>query len=155
MVSEGCTASVCSCTDFVVLRGAAPLRYGAVKEDLVDVRRACVAEEANVEEAIKTTVNHFGGIDIRTWLRGRVRCPLGRYEQVVFLLCAVVNNASAINTTKTLDTSMKKYDLMHQINNRGTFMTSKVTGAVRARRGRVCPFAPLCTRARSWPSPTC
>ena len=41
-------------------------------------------------------------------------------------LTAVVNNASAISTTKTLDTTMKKYDLMHQINNRGTFLTSKV-----------------------------
>lgn len=38
----------------------------------------------------------------------------------------LVNNASAISLTPTLDTSMKKYDLMHQINIRGTFMVSKI-----------------------------
>ena len=36
-----------------------------------------------------------------------------------------VNNASAISITPTLQTDMKKYDLMHSINTRGTFMTSK------------------------------
>lgn len=38
----------------------------------------------------------------------------------------MINNASAISLTGTLDTSMKKYDLMHQINIRGTFLVSKV-----------------------------
>lgn len=38
----------------------------------------------------------------------------------------LVNNASAISLTPTLETSMKKYDLMHQINIRGTFLVSKV-----------------------------
>lgn len=37
----------------------------------------------------------------------------------------LVNNASAINLVGTVDQSMKKYDLMHQINIRGTFMVSK------------------------------
>lgn len=37
-----------------------------------------------------------------------------------------MNNASAISLTDTLDTSMKKYDLMHQINIKGTFLVSKV-----------------------------
>jgi citronellol/citronellal dehydrogenase len=36
-----------------------------------------------------------------------------------------VNNASAIQLTKTTETDMKRYDLMHQINTRGTFMVSK------------------------------
>eukprot|EP01121_Diplochlamys_sp_Union-15-3_P022868 TRINITY_DN986_c0_g3_i1.p1 TRINITY_DN986_c0_g3~~TRINITY_DN986_c0_g3_i1.p1 ORF type:complete len:304 (+),score=59.89 TRINITY_DN986_c0_g3_i1:10-921(+) len=62
----------------------------------VDVRSA-----ENIEKAIKDTVEHFGGIDI------------------------VVNNASAISLTGTLDTDAKRYDLMHQINTRGTFFTSK------------------------------
>lgn len=35
----------------------------------------------------------------------------------------VVNNASAISLTGTIDTSMKKYDLMNHINTRGTFLT--------------------------------
>ena len=38
----------------------------------------------------------------------------------------VVNNASAISLTGTLQTDMKRYDLMHGINTRGTFLVSKV-----------------------------
>ena len=34
----------------------------------------------------------------------------------------VVNNASAISLTGTVDTTMKRYDLMHHINTRGTFL---------------------------------
>jgi citronellol/citronellal dehydrogenase len=57
--------------------------------------------EEQVEEAVKKTVEKFGGIDI------------------------CVNNASAISLTGTLETPMKRYDLMHQINGRGTFLTSQ------------------------------
>jgi citronellol/citronellal dehydrogenase len=38
----------------------------------------------------------------------------------------LINNASAINLTGTLDLNMKSYDLMHGINTRGTFLTSKL-----------------------------
>ena len=37
-----------------------------------------------------------------------------------------VNNASAISLTNTEKTTMKKYDLMHHINTRGTFLASKL-----------------------------
>ena len=60
-----------------------------------------VRDEENVLKAVEETVSHFGGIDI------------------------CVNNASAISLTKTLDTDMKRYDLMHQINGRGTYLVSK------------------------------
>lgn len=63
---------------------------------VVDVR-----DEANVQAAVDQTVARFGGIDI------------------------CVNNASAIQLTGTLYTDMKRYDLMHQINTRGTYVTSK------------------------------
>ena len=63
---------------------------------VVDVR-----DEDNVREAVERTVETYGGIDI------------------------CVNNASAIQLTGTLATDMKRYDLMHQINARGTFVTSK------------------------------
>jgi citronellol/citronellal dehydrogenase len=63
---------------------------------IVDVR-----DEVNVYEAVEKTVAAFGGIDI------------------------CVNNASAIQLTGTEATDMKRYDLMHQINARGTFLTSK------------------------------
>lgn len=61
-----------------------------------------VREEAQVQAAVDRTVERFGGIDV------------------------CVNNASAISLTPTLQTDMKRYDLMHQINTRGTFLTSKV-----------------------------
>jgi citronellol/citronellal dehydrogenase len=62
----------------------------------VDVR-----EEEQIYAAVEETIRTFGGIDI------------------------LVNNASAINLTSTLSTDMKRYDLMHSINTRGTFLTSK------------------------------
>ena len=57
--------------------------------------------EDQVQAAVEQAANHFGGIDI------------------------CVNNASAISLTPTVQTDMKRYDLMHQINGRGTFLTSK------------------------------
>lgn len=63
---------------------------------MVDVR-----DEASVKAAIEETAQKFGGIDI------------------------VVNNASAIQLTPVRQTDMKRFDLMHQINARGTFMVSK------------------------------
>jgi citronellol/citronellal dehydrogenase len=63
---------------------------------VVDVR-----DEAMVKEAIDATAARFGGLDI------------------------VVNNASAISLTPVAATDMKRYDLMQQINTRGTFVTSK------------------------------
>ncbi|HWA22550.1 MAG TPA: NAD(P)-dependent oxidoreductase [Caulobacterales bacterium] len=63
---------------------------------IVDVR-----DEANVLDAVAQTVAKFGGVDI------------------------CVNNASAIQLSGTLETDMKRYDLMHSINTRGTFVTSK------------------------------
>lgn len=64
---------------------------------VVDIRH-----DEQVEKAVHQTIEAFGGIDI------------------------LVNNASAISLTGTLDTSMKMFDLMHQINNRGTFLCSKL-----------------------------
>jgi citronellol/citronellal dehydrogenase len=62
----------------------------------VDVRN-----EAQVKQAIEQTVATFGSIDI------------------------VVNNASAVSRTPVIDTEMRRFDLMHQINARGTFMVCK------------------------------
>jgi citronellol/citronellal dehydrogenase len=57
--------------------------------------------EEQVQAAVAKTVETFGGIDI------------------------CVNNASAISLTTTEATEMKRYDLMHQINTRGTFLVTK------------------------------
>ncbi|HEX6887426.1 MAG TPA: NAD(P)-dependent oxidoreductase [Candidatus Nanopelagicales bacterium] len=63
---------------------------------------ACdVRFEDQVQDAVSRAVAHFGGIDV------------------------VVNNASAISLTPTLATDMKRYDLMDQVNARGTFLVSR------------------------------
>jgi citronellol/citronellal dehydrogenase len=60
-----------------------------------------VRDEAQVETAIAQAVDRFGGIDI------------------------LVNNASAISLTPTLETPLKRFDLMHQVNTRGTFLCTQ------------------------------
>ena len=60
-----------------------------------------VRDEAQVEAAMAQAVSRFGGIDI------------------------LVNNASAISLTGTLETPMKRFDLMHQVNVRGTYLCSQ------------------------------
>jgi citronellol/citronellal dehydrogenase len=62
----------------------------------VDVR-----DEAQVERAVQQAVDAYGAIDV------------------------LVNNASAISLTGTLDTPMKRADLMHQVNARGTFLCTQ------------------------------
>ena len=65
---------------------------------------ACIVDvrfEEQVQEAVKLAVATFGGIDV------------------------LVNNASAISLTGTVDTAMKRYDLMHGVNTRGTFVCSQ------------------------------
>ncbi len=63
---------------------------------------ACdIRDEDQVRVAFEKAVEKFGGIDI------------------------LINNASAINLKGTLATDMKRFDLMHQVNTRGTFLCSK------------------------------
>ena len=66
---------------------------------------ACIADirfEEQIQAAVDKAVETFGGIDI------------------------LVNNASAISLTPTAQTTAKRYDLMHGVNVRGTFFTSKL-----------------------------
>jgi citronellol/citronellal dehydrogenase len=60
-----------------------------------------IRDEAQIEAAITKTAETFGGIDI------------------------LVNNASAINLTRTDQTPAKRFDLMFDVNVRGTFLTSQ------------------------------
>jgi citronellol/citronellal dehydrogenase len=60
-----------------------------------------VRDEGQVEAAVAQAVARFGGLDI------------------------LVNNASAISLTGTLATPMKRFDLMHQVNVRGTYLCSQ------------------------------
>ncbi len=61
-----------------------------------------IRDEDNVQRAVNTAAEKFGGIDI------------------------CINNASAISMTGTETTTMKRYDLMNQVNARGTFLLSKL-----------------------------
>ncbi len=61
-----------------------------------------VRHEEQVKSALEKAANHFGGIDI------------------------LINNASAINLSDTQHLEMKRFDLIHQVNVRGTYMTSKL-----------------------------
>ena len=60
-----------------------------------------IRDEAQVQAAAKRAAEHFGGIDI------------------------LVNNASAISLTGTLETPMKRFDLMFGVNVRGTYCCSQ------------------------------
>ena len=64
--------------------------------------RCDIREEDQVKAAVEKAVETFGGIDI------------------------LINNASAIWLRGTLDTPMKRFDLMSQVNSRGTFMCSQI-----------------------------
>jgi citronellol/citronellal dehydrogenase len=80
--------------------------YSAAEEIVAAGGKAlpCVVDIRSDEQlhaAVAQAVATFGGIDV------------------------VINNASAISLTGTLDTPMKRFDLMHQINTRGTFATTQ------------------------------
>lgn len=93
---------------------------------VVDVR-----EEEQVYAAVEETIRVFGGIDI------------------------LVNNASAINLTPTLATDMKRYDLMHNINTRGTFLTTKacLPYLLKASNPHVLNLSPPLNMESRWFSP--
>ena len=90
-----------------------------------------VREEAAVRDAIDRTAAHFGGIDI------------------------VVNNASAISLTTVADTDMRRFDLMHQVNTRGTFMVSKyaIPHLAKAPNPHILMMSPPLDMAEKWFSP--
>src|SRR5215468_4613234 len=95
---------------------------------------ACITDirfEDQVAEAVKRTVDTFGGIDV------------------------LVNNASAISLTRTPETPMKRFDLMHQINTRGTFLCSKLClpHLERASNGHILMISPPLNTEERWFAP--
>jgi citronellol/citronellal dehydrogenase len=95
---------------------------------------ACVVDirnEAMVQQAVAQTAEKFGGIDI------------------------LVNNASAISLTGTLQTPMKRYDLMQQINTRGTFLCSQtcLPHLLKAENPHVLNLAPPLNMETRWFAP--
>ena len=92
----------------------------------VDVR-----DEEAVKAAIDKTAATFGGIDI------------------------VVNNASAISLTPVQQTDMRRFDLMHQINTRGTFMVSKyaIPHLLKAANPHILMLSPPLDMKEKWFAP--
>ena len=84
--------------------------------------------EEQVEAAIEETVSKFGSIDI------------------------CINNASAIHLTDTVNTPMKRYDLMHNINVRGTFMLSQkcIPHLIKGDNSHILTLSPPLDIARKW-----
>ena len=93
---------------------------------MVDIR-----DEALVQDALAKTAAHFGGIDI------------------------VVNNASAISLTPVAQTDMKRFDLMHQINARGTFVVSKfaIPHLAKAANPHILMMSPPLDMKEKWFAP--
>jgi citronellol/citronellal dehydrogenase len=92
----------------------------------VDVR-----DENAVKDALEHTAAHFGGLDI------------------------VVNNASAISLTPVADTDMRRFDLMHQVNARGTFVVSKyaIPHLAKAANPHILMMSPPLDMAEKWFAP--
>ncbi|OZC06549.1 hydroxysteroid dehydrogenase-like protein 2 family protein [Onchocerca flexuosa] len=90
---------------------------------VVDVR-----DEQSVTKAISEAIQKFGGIDI------------------------LINNASAISLTGTLQTTMKKFDLMHQINTRGTFLMSQkcIPFLKNGKNPHILNISPPLNMAKQW-----
>ena len=84
--------------------------------------------EEQVEAAVEETSSKFGGIDI------------------------CINNASAIHLTDTINTPMKRYDLMHNINVRGTFMLSQkcIPHLKKGNNSHILTLSPPLDIARKW-----
>jgi citronellol/citronellal dehydrogenase len=85
-------------------------------------------DEADVRAAVKAAVARFGGIDV------------------------LVNNASAIYLTGTLETPIRRFDLMHQVNTRGTFLATQhcLPHLLRAANPHVLTIAPPPTLSAHW-----
>ena len=90
-----------------------------------------VREEPQVKAAVHAAVARFGGIDV------------------------VVNNASAIYLTGTFATPIRRFDLMHQVNTRGTFLATQhcLPHLLRAANPHVLNIAPPLNLNPRWFAP--
>lgn len=94
----------------------------------VDLRNA-----SEVEAAVNTAVQKFGGIDI------------------------VINNASALAILPTLETDVKRYDLVSQINSRGTWLTSRLClpHLLKSKNPHILTLSPPLDMDPKWFKPHC
>jgi len=117
-----------------------PKLRGTVSEAVAEIEAAggqalgCICDvrfEDQVAEAVASTVARFGGIDV------------------------LVNNASAISLTDTRHTDMKRFDLMHQVNVRASFMCAKLClpALERASNPHILNLAPPLNFEQRWFAP--
>jgi len=87
-----------------------------------------VREEEQVKAAVKAAADRFGGIDV------------------------LVNNASAIHLAGTIETPMKRYDLMNQVNARGTYLCSQacLPFLLRSRNPHILVLSPPLSMKPRW-----
>ncbi len=87
-----------------------------------------VRDDAAIARAVRETTETFGGIDI------------------------VINNASAIDLSGTLALDPKRYDLMQDVNARGTFMLSRaaIPELLKAGHAQILTLSPPLNLAASW-----
>jgi citronellol/citronellal dehydrogenase len=92
-----------------------------------------IRNEEAVKDAIAKCVSEYGALDI------------------------LINNASAISLTPTEQTEMKRYDLMHQVNARGTFMCSKyaIEHLSKASNPHILTLSPPLNMNSRWFAPHC
>jgi citronellol/citronellal dehydrogenase len=93
---------------------------------------ACdIRHEDEVHAAVEQAIKTFGGID------------------------ALINNASAIHLNGTRDTPMKRYDLMHDVNVRGTFLCSQacLPHLLRAKNPHILNISPPLNMEPRWFAP--
>lgn len=117
-----------------------PKLPGTVSETVAAIEAAggralgCVCDvrfDDQVAEAVASALQHFGGIDV------------------------LVNNASAISLTDTPGTEMKRFDLMHQVNTRASFLCAKLClpGLERAENPHILNLAPPLNFEERWFAP--
>ena len=127
------------------LKGKTLFITGATRGIGLAIAKKAAVDGANIVIAAKTTephptlpgtiytaaeeLNALGGnaIGVKTDIRfeEEVLASVAKAVETFGGIDICVNNASAISPTPTLQTDMKRYDLMHNINTRGTFLTSK------------------------------
>jgi len=87
-----------------------------------------IRDPTAVKTSVAAALDRFGGIDI------------------------LVNNASAISLTPTLETEIRRYDLMHDVNARGTFVVTQacLPSLLESEQGRILTISPPLTFAPRW-----
>ncbi len=90
-----------------------------------------VRDEAQVNQAVAKTAETFGGLDV------------------------LINNASAISLTRLQDTEVKRFDLIHEINTRGSLVCAKaaIPYLKQSNHGHIITLSPPLNLAQHWLKP--